>query len=415
MVMRMDIRGDVMQCLETLKAEWLVATEDFPDYLEEISLERKQQNEAYANRVSEEFHRLTRHLPRLPIGRSKWRKKTLDFIFRVLYEENIIGIHNAMNQTEIEAFYEELMVFLKQVRHFSPELRFDEIGQAIRNYIVYAMFKVIHLVPSGFSNAGFGYSMLYPFTDNYIDDTKSSPADKQEYNQLIRDKLLGKEVLPRCEHYKKTCELLQAIAAQYPREKDDRVYTLLLMMLEAQEKSLYQQQSDTTLSEAERLNISIFKGGVSVLVDRFLVNKELTPADLHFYLGFGFFLQLADDLQDIKDDSENGYQTLFTVDLSMGHEEKLVNKLLHFLHNIMDSYSAENDTFKNFVLASSNQLIYTSLCGSKEFFSQEYRRNIEKYLPITFSYLEAAKANSLERQEDKVQDNYIKVLDLLIK
>ena len=415
MVMRMDIRGDVIQCLETLKAEWFAAKESFPDFLEEVSRDKKQQNEAYLSKVSDDFRRQSGHLPRLPIGRKRWKKKTLDIVFRVLYEENIIGIHNAMNQAEIDAFYQELMEFLKQVRLFSPNLKFDEIGQAIRNYIVYAMFKVIHLVPSGYNSAGFGYSMLYPFTDNYIDGMSLSSGDKHKYNQLIRDKLLGKEVQPSCDHHKKTCDLLQAIASQYPREKDDRVYTLLLMMLEAQEESLRQQSKETTLSREERLNISLFKGGVSVLVDRFLVNKELTPADLHFYLGFGFFLQLADDLQDIREDSEKGYQTLFTLDLSPDSEEKLVNKLLHFLSNIMDSYSAENDTFKNFVLASSNQLIYTSLCGSKEFFSQEYQYRIEKCLPISFAFLETAKANSLERQSDRVQADYIKILDRLIK
>ncbi len=413
--MKMDIRGDVLQCLETLKGEWLTAPEDFPNYLEEISKEKKDQNEAYLRKVTEEFHDQTKHLPRLPIGRKKWRKKTLELIFRVLYEENVIGIHNAMQPSEIDAFYQELMAFLKQVRHFSPELRFDEIGQAIRNYIVYAMFKVIHLVPTGFSNAGFGYSMLYPFTDNYIDGSKPSSTEKQKYNQLIRDKLLGKKVRPQCKHHKKTCDLLQAIASDYPREKDDRIYTLLLMMLEAQEESLRQQNQQFTLSEEERLNISLFKGGVSVLVDRFLVNKELTPADFHFYLGFGFFLQLADDLQDIKEDSGKGYQTLFTVDLTKEREEKLVNKLFHFLYRIMDTYSAENDTFKNFVLASSNQLIYTSLCGSKEFFTPEYQRRIEMFLPITMAFLETTRANSLERQTELVQADYIKVLDQLIQ
>ncbi len=411
----MDIRGDVRQCNELLKNEWLAAKEDFPDFLEEISTEKKQENESYTSRVSECFHKQTEQLPRLPFGRSKWKKRTLNIIFQVLYQENIIGIHNAMQQKEITAFYEELMVFLKQVRLFSPELKFDEIGQGIRNYIVYAMFKVIHHVQSGFSNAGFGYSMLYPFTDNYIDSMKPSSDEKKEYNRLIRDKLMGREVHPACEHHKKTCDLLQAIATDYPREKDDRIYTLLLLMLEAQEESLRQQNQTIMLSEEERLDISLFKGGVSVLVDRFLVNKELTPADLHFYMGFGFYLQLADDLQDIKEDSEKGHQTLFTVDLSTEREEKLVNKLLHFLNGIMNTYSAENDTFKNFVLESSNQLIYTSLCGSKEFFSREYQDRIEKYLPISLSYLEATKANSLDRQDDKIQDNYIKILDLLIK
>ncbi len=411
----MDILGDVKQCIDTLKNEWLAAREDFPDFLEEISAEKKQENEAYASSVSECFQKQTEQLPRLPFGRRKWKKKTKDIIWQVLYQENIIGIHNAMQQKEINAFYEELMVFLKKVRRFSPELSFDEIGQGIRNYIVYAMFKVIHLVPSGFSNAGFGYSMLYPFTDNYIDSRKPTSDEKKEYNRLIRDKLMGKKVHPACEHHKKTCDLLQAIASDYPREKDNRIYTLLLMMLEAQEESLRQQNQTDILSEEERLHISLFKGGVSVLVDRFLINRELTPADLHFYLGFGFFLQLADDLQDIKEDSEKGYQTLFTIDLSTKREEKLVNKLLHFLNSIKDTYSAENDIFKNFVLASSNQLVYTSLFGSKEFFTPEYQDRIEKYLPITLSYLEAAKANSLGRQADRVQENYMKVLDQLIK
>lgn len=410
----MTFQEEIKQCLEGLKEEWLAASDAFPDFLQGVSAEKKLENEDYAKKVSEKFYQQTNRLPRLPLGRKKWKKKTLDIIFEVLYKENMIGIHQAMKPEEIDAFYQELMVFLKTVRQFSPELRFDEIGQAIRNYIVYAMFKVIHQVESGFSKAGFGYSMLYPFTDNYIDSGEPSSDKKKEYNQLIRDKILGKEVHPSCIHHERTCDLLQAIASDYPREKDDRIYTLLLMMLEAQEESLRQQRSDQLLSEEERLNISLWKGGISVLVDRFLVNKELTSQDLHFYLGFGFFLQLADDLQDIGEDSQMGYQTLFTVSLNKEREEKLVNKLLHFLHHIMEAYSAENDTFKNFVMASSDQLVLTSMFRSKDFFTSKYQSLLEQFLPVTGSYLETARANSLEQQSRVIQDNYIKVLDLLL-
>ena len=410
----MDIREDVLQCLETLKAEWRAAREDIPDFLEEISPDRKQLNEAFIRGVSEELRDQTRKRSRLPIGRSKWKKKTQALIFQFLYEENVIGIHQAMLPEEIIAFYKELTVFLKRVRQFAPKLPFDEIGQAIRNYIVYAMFKVIHLIPLGFNEAGFGYSMLYPITDNYIDGGRT-PAEKQEYNQLIRYKLMGKEVHPRFEHHRKTCALLQAIASQYPREKDNRIYTLLLMMLEAQEESLRQQNPNTKLSEEERLHISIFKGGISVLVDRFLINKEMTPSDLHFYLGFGFFLQLADDLQDIREDSMKGSQTLFTINPSTECEERLVNKLLHFLNGIMNAYPAENDTFKKFVLSCSNQLVYTSLCGSKEFFSENYLSRMEGYLPISMDYLQGIKASSLEHQTNRVQKDYIRIMDQLIQ
>lgn len=410
----MGIREEVKQCLEELKREWIETEDNFPDFLTEICLEKKQRNETYARKASTDFYQQTDRLPRLPFRRKKWKRRTLDIIFQVLYQENIIGIHEAMKPHEIDSFYQELMDFLKTVRHFSPDLRFDEIGQAIRNYIVYAMFKVIHQVETGFSKAGFGYSMLYPFTDNYIDSQNPSSTEKKRYNQLIRDKILGREVHPDSWHDRKTCELLQAIASDYPRERDDRIYTLLLMMLEAQEESLHQQNTNVCLSEEERLDISLFKGGVSVLVDRFLVNKELTDADLHFYLGFGFFLQLADDLQDIREDSNKGYQTLFTVNLTPEREEKLVNKLLRFLNNLMVSYSAENDTFKDFVLASSNHLILTSLFRSGEFFTPTYQGRLEQYLPVTSAYLEESGAHIPERQSIKVQDNYMKVLDLLL-
>jgi hypothetical protein len=270
-------------------------------------------------------------------------------------------------------------------------------------------------VDRGFSSAGFGYSMLYPFTDNFIDNTANSPEDKQNYNQFIRDTLAGREVTPSSDHHQKTYELLKAIEADYPRERDTSVYTLLLVMLEAQEESLRQQKKSIPLSPKERLSISIVKGGMSVLIDRFLVNKELTDADYLFYLGFGFFLQLADDLQDISEDSQKGHHTLFTVDLSPSEEERLVNKLMHFLKNIMEAFSAENDRFQKLIYSSSYQLIYSSLIGSQEFFTEAYRKKIEVCLPVTVPYLEAAKANMLNYQADQVEDNRLRILDLLIE
>ncbi|MGF7142163.1 hypothetical protein HNQ56_000573 [Anaerotaenia torta] len=436
----MDIRKEITRNLELIKEAWLVSSDAFPDHLTEIPSAQKQRNEAYLQKVFQEFQQQKKRLPRLPIGRKRWKKRMLKLIFGVLYQENVIGIHNTLNQKEIEAFYLELADFLKQFRRFCPELGLEELGQGIRNYTVYAMFKLIHRLPSGFCKAAFGYSMLYPFTDNYIDSSQRSPEEKLEYNQLIRDTILGNTVRPKNPHHHKTCELLRAIISQYPREADDRIYTLLLMMLEAQEDSLRQQSPTAKLTGEQRLDISLFKGGVSVLIDRFLVNKELTQADCNFYLGFGFFLQLADDLQDIGEDSGKGYQTLFTLDTSAQQTERLVNKLLNYLHTIMASYCGQNNsmpasghgigtvqqeapslppaqinnTFIDFILTSSKLLILTSLFGSREFFSADYLNRMERYLPVSVSFLEMAKANSPELQDPASQENYIRMLELLI-
>jgi len=405
---------NISNYLNIIKNDWVSAEHLFPDFLLEISAEAKANNEQYFQMISVDFQKQLKSFPHIPIGRKKWKLKMLTLIKGVLYKETIIGLHKSTDQQTIDAFQEEIKAFLHQVRIFAPELSFSDIGQAIRNYMVYVMFKEINQIKSDFNMAGFGYSMLYPFTDNYIDNMKYSDKEKLEYNQIIRDKLEDKEVHPQSLHQQKTCDLLQAIELQYPRAIDSTIYELLLMMLEAQEDSIRQQNKGILLTTEERLDISLYKGGISVLIDRFFVKKKLNKEDYIFYLGMGFFLQLADDLQDIKEDSLQGHQTIFTIDLHSHQEEKIVNKMLHFIHQIMADYPAENDNFKNFVLTNCYQLIFTSAVGSKEFFSQEYLDQLEKYLPVTYPYLEKMRNNKAENKDMKIQDKYMKMLDEIL-
>ncbi|MDD3172533.1 MAG: hypothetical protein PHF63_02495 [Herbinix sp.] len=411
----LELIADKEKYLDLVKKEWLSAPDVFPSFLNNISKETKIKNEHYLQTFFTDFGDQLKKYRKIPIGRKKWRKKTINLLQEVLYKESIIGLHHSMDHQTIDAFVQEIKEFLHQVREFAPELSFADIGQAIRNYIVYAMFKELHNVKSGFNIAGFGYSMLYPFTDNYIDSKICTEKEKQEYNQIIRDKIKGKDVHPKTLHQSKTCELLQAIESAYPRDCDTQVFPLLLMMLEAQETSIKQQSKDLLLTYEERLNISIYKGGISVLIDRFFVNKEITEADLIFYLSFGYFLQLADDLQDIKEDSTQGHCTIFTLDLKCSQEEKVVNKMLHFVHQITYSYPSENNSFKYFILSSCYQLIYSSIAGSKEFFSRDYLDRIETYLPVTYPYLDKLLTNRIENREFKIQANYMNIMDELIK
>ena len=400
--------------LNRVKRVWLSSSDTFPDFLSEISYEIKLQNETNLQTILDDFHKKVKCFRRIPFRRKSWKLKMLKLINDVLYNETIIGMHHSMNRQSTDAFQEELKEFLRQVRKFSPELSFEGIGQALRNYIVYAMFKEIHQQQSGFSRAGFGYSMLYPFTDNYIDSKTYSAEEKAQFNQIIRDKIEGKVVHPNSKYQQKTCALLQAIESEYPRETTSAIYPLLLMMLEAQENSIRQQHSSPLLTSEERLDISLYKGGVSVLIDRYLINKDLSEAEVTLYLGLGFFLQLADDLQDIREDSLQGHQTILTLDLSCRQEELLVNKMLHFVHNIMDSYQAENHAFQRFVLANCYQLIYTSVFGSSEFFTQEYLNRIEKYLPVSCSLYETLQKGMSINQDNDNEDKYLKILDTLI-
>lgn len=409
-----DLISNKEYYINIIKNEWQNTSILFPDFLSETSIENQTENELYIQEVINDLHKQLKSYTRIPIMHRQWKKKTLAKFNDILNREDILCVHNSMDTQALDTFQDEIKTFLRHVRKFAPELSFNDIGQALRNYIVYAMFKGIHQDQSAFNQAGFGYSMLYPFTDNYIDSRNCSDLEKKEYNRMIRDKLNGKMIHPANEYQLKTSELLQFIEKEYPRDKDNTVFQLLLMMLDAQENSIRQQHNSMNLSTEERMDISIYKGGISVLMDRFFVHKDITEEDLLFYLKFGFFLQLADDLQDIKEDSIHGNKTLFTIDLSFENEENLVNKMLHYVHQIFETFHVENIIFKNFILRNCYLLIYTSVTGSKEFFSNDYLGSIERYLPVSFNFLDHLLSNRLENQNINVQDHYMMLLDELL-
>lgn len=419
-------------CQNDIKHAWITSKETFPDFFKAVPSQTKHENEIAIQTFIDTLNNQLNAFPKLPLKRNRWKQKTLRIINEFLCQETIMGIHTHIDSFTLESFDAELKEFLRQVRLFAPELEFDGIGQAIRNYILFIMMKEMNGVHEDFNQACFGYSMLYPFTDNFIDSTEYSDQAKKIFNQMIRDKINGTysntklQINSQSIHHKKTCDLLQMIEDRYPREQDGTIYTLLISMLNAQVESLTQQNKNIYLNEQQRLDISTFKGGMSVLIDRFFVNKAITQDDLIYYLGFGFFLQLADDLQDIYEDSQSGNQTLFTVQLDYEAEEKLVNKLLHFIHNISNCYESENQEFKELVLSSCYQLILSSVIGSKQFFSEEYLTKIEAFLPTSLTFFDNLKntqltESSLKKNEKKLTDNrdkyekkYLKMLDSLI-
>jgi hypothetical protein len=81
----------------------------------------------------------------------------------------------------------------------------------------------------------------------------------------------------------------------------------------------------------------------------------------------------------------------------------------------MSSYQAENNRFKDFVLTNCYQLIYTSLVGSKEFFTEDYLNRISQHLPVSSLFFEEVQKGMIFNQDGKTQDRYMKVLDEIIR
>lgn len=411
----MEINTESLQSYFLLiKDQWISTSSQFPYFLTEIPIEQKKRNENY---ITEKEKMLNFYLYKVNrkfnIRKKHYIKKVSQLFQDMVNEEKIIGIRRALSEDNLNIRRKEVCSFFTKARTFSPELSFADLGQAVRNYLVFIMFKEMNHVDTSFSLPCFGYSMLYPFTDNYIDNLARSSEEKIAYNQLIRQKIKGLPVSAKSLHDTKTCQLLDFIESEYKRTESNTIYTLLLMMLEAQEMSM-SQQGKNTLTQEERLHISVYKGGVSVLIDGFFANNNLRKEELWFYLSFGFFLQLADDLSDIEIDSQSGHQTLFTLNTSCEYTEATINKLFSFVYHIFRTYPSLNEDFKSFLLTNCYYLILYGVTVSSKYVTPEYIDHIMKYLPVDYNFF-ANKIKNFSSTSNLLDSTYFSLIDEMLK
>ncbi|MEG1895578.1 MAG: class 1 isoprenoid biosynthesis enzyme, partial [Oscillospiraceae bacterium] len=292
--------------LPRIEQDWLKTQEQPPSFMEKVSASAEESAEKNIAKQLAEFETLAKS--------SEFNGKELENkLNQMLQQGSGSNFTASLDKETFDAAREELKAFLRKIREFAPDMGIEDIGKAARNYLVYAMFNILNDVPQKCTESIFGYSMLYPVTDNFLDETGISAREKKEYNEFIKDKLRGFNPVAKTEHQALTGKLLDMVERDYPRgqsTQEPEIYMVLLHMLTAQEESLLQ-QGNKTVSEDEIFKISAYKGGISVLADRCFVKKQVEPKEVCFYLALGLILQLGDDLQDIGEDIKSGSQTLF--------------------------------------------------------------------------------------------------------
>jgi hypothetical protein len=398
---------------------WLSAPVDFPGFMDAVQADVKARNVEFIENinsiVSDHFNKIySKRVRWFSFFRKRWADKMEALTGQFLRDEPILGICKHLSPETIAAVNSGIKEFLASARHFAPEMSFANLGQAVRNYLVYSMFLELSNKKQLYTSAIFGYSMLYPMTDNYIDGGRSD-EEKRAYNNMIRDKLNGMPVSPDSAHKRQTCELIDCIEFVHPRSKDAGIYELLSLMLEAQHESLVQQDKQYTLSVDRVLEISLNKGGLSVLIDRWLVDPCITDAELCFYLGYGLILQLVDDLQDISSDLREGSQTLFTLAPGPGALEGLVNQLLNFTDKLFSGHTLPNKEFQVFLRISTILLILMSAGMSRECFRADYIRTLEDHFPLPFPFLTRYTKNSSLYPKGMDEKDLLRAIDMLAK
>ena len=283
--------------------------------------------------------------------------------------------------------------FAQWARRFDPDLTMTDTIQACRNAWTVCGIQPLLGDRMRMTPSILGYSLLYPYSDNYLDSEKISTSRKLEFSARFRDRLCGLPLPPRDRHESAVWAMVRLIEDEFPRPRFPRVYECLLAIHQAQENSMAQLERRSRASDLELLRLSCAKGGTSVLADACLSHGFLQDNESRFAFDWGVLLQLGDDLQDVQDDLKHGAATLFSRAASAGLPlDNLVRQLLAFsekVANHIEQLPHGDPALKRLLRMSWRSLILMAVARSHRFFSREFLAEFEPASPFRFGFLRA--------------------------
>jgi hypothetical protein len=290
-------------------------------------------------------------------------------------------------------------------RDYDPTLSLDDTIQACRNAWICCGLQALLGQPIELTPSILAYSLLYPYSDNYLDQPGLSKAEKLLFSERFRQRLRGQRLSVRNLREAAVWAMVQMIEEQYARPLYPQVYESLLAIHQAQEQSLAQLDSacfDPLSDGGEVLRISCAKGGSSVIADACLAQPWLTAEESRFSFAWGVLLQLGDDLQDVRGDLERGSATLFTRAAAQGQPlDSLAAQLLHFSERVaeqMDRLPYGTPSLKNLMRTSWRLLILLAVADARQFFSPAFLAELEPCSPFRFDFLRTRSQKLAGRQ-----------------
>jgi hypothetical protein len=318
------------------------------------------------------------------------------------FSANALGLDAEATDLLMNGFLPVGKSLARWARRFDPGLSMADIIQAARNAWTACGLQPLLGVPLALTPSILGYSLLYPYSDNLLDDQDISHDAKLAFSHRFRRRLLG-EMLPAEDHRERSMWTLVALVEeQYPRPLYPNVFECLLTIHRAQERSVGQVHSGQAFSDADCLRVSCAKGGSSVLADACLAYGSLTNQESQFAFEWGVLLQLGDDLQDIRQDLQCCSMTLFSRTADAGRPlDGLTIQLLRFSEHVekrMENLPAGTAVFKQLLAMSWRSLIIGAVADSREFFSPAFLREAEQFSPFGFDFLRTRKDRLASRR-----------------
>ncbi|MCF0147316.1 MAG: hypothetical protein HUJ77_02845 [Clostridium sp.] len=388
----MDLINSIyLKCSE----QWWKSNKNFNLDIKKYTKEEKKNKEKNLDKYIDLIINKLNEFPKEDNKKGKWESEFNYIINSLIESEKETFKLGIINKGIKDDFFNSTKSFIREAKFFNESLSYMDIGQAIRNVWIVNILQASFGEKVKLSKAIFGYSMLYPYTDNYLDSVDINNIEKKDFNDRLKRRLKGERIKGKNSYEESVYKLVSKIEEDFEREKYSELYEALHSIHKGQIKSLKQQEGINIPYEEDILGISIEKGGSSVLVDGFLTKGKINKDEISFSIFYGFMLQLADDLQDVKADIDNSHTTIMSQLAPNYNLDNIVNKLINFTVNLLEEencFKGENiPELKELIKTNCIMLILFSVILSKEFFSSQYIKIIDEYIPFSIKYIENIK------------------------
>ncbi len=348
---------------------------------------------ANENKLSSTLEWLGGQLDSMDMDQSRRKQLSLESSdrMRALGREVLGFTDEQLNCFEELGIDKSLEYFYHQARAFDPTISESDIYQAGRNVWTANYLQALLEIPVQLTPSIFAYSMLYPLSDNYLDEPSRSRAEKAGFNQRFLAWLRGESAAPLNVHEEKIFALVQMVEGQYARDKFPQVHDSLLAIHQAQDKSMRLPQAPVEPNSVDVVGMTFEKGGTSVLADGFLAAGELTEAEMKVIFNYGAFAQLMDDQEDIEKDLKERSITLFTKAANAGKVDRTMNRVFCFARQVLKGLDQfENDQvrpLKQCSLKGIDLLLIDAALRTEKFYSKKYLAQLEVFFPFRFKYM----------------------------
>ncbi len=369
---------------------------DGPRYCVEEQRKREQEYDEAQHAVERELKRARGN--RGVAGRRVVQEKVTATFAR--FSATALGLDDEAIELLTRDFLPAGTQLARWARRFDGSLSMADIIQAARNAWTACGLQPLFGLPVRLTPSILGYSMLYPYSDNYLDGEETTAEAKLHFSRRFRERLRGETIRAADEREAALWALVELIESQYPRSRYPDVFDCLLAIHRAQEHSIAQVRS--ACQEEELLRVSCAKGGSSVLADGCLARGWLSEEESRVSFEWGVVLQLGDDLQDVREDMKRGSVTLFSGAAARGELlDDRVRQLLTLSERVADRIERLPNgtaTLKALLRMSWRSLILMAVAESHEYFSQEFLREAERFSPFRFGFLQERRDKLAGRQ-----------------